>query len=62
LKSLPDFCVPLGGGTGWFFEGMLCWGLLFGFTVLVNPTPGLAINFGPGTLIVYRVNHPKRKL
>lgn len=49
----PSFCVAW---RRWYFEGVLCLGILFGFTVLVAPTPGLAVNFGPLTLVVYRAS------
>ena len=63
MMAPPSFCVPLRKGSGWFFEGFLCIGILFGCTVLTAPTRGLALNLGPITLLLYRVGeYPKRQL
>jgi hypothetical protein len=41
-------------GERWNLEIMLCWGLLVGFTILVKPTAGVAINLGPLTVMIWR--------
>jgi hypothetical protein len=42
-----------------YFEGMCCWGLLLGFTVLTAPSPGIAVNLGPLTLLLWRADMAK---
>jgi hypothetical protein len=53
----PSVCIPT-GKDGWVFEGLFCYGFLLGFTILVNPTPGIAINLGPLTLLFWRNADP----
>jgi len=41
-------------GKRWVFELFTCCGLLVGFTVLVDPTPGVAINLLFTTVLIWR--------
>jgi hypothetical protein len=43
----------------YYFEGMLTYGFLFGFTLLTSPSPGVAINLGPLTLLFWRADMAK---
>jgi hypothetical protein len=50
-------CVRFDLGSRWVFEALVSWGFLVGFSVLVNPTPGLALNLGPFTVLLWRDNY-----